>query len=320
VEADVDRVIHDSLTKAFGINNNEILHIIPKNFTVDNQSGIKYPVGMLGSKLESKTLIVSTETSYLRNFSKVIHQAGIEIEDQIFTPLASSDFILSVRQKKAGTVLIDIGASSTSYIVWENEEIFTTGIIPIGSDHVTGDLAVGLQTTMEMSEEIKKQHLDLSDSFEPDFDEVEMYNPDLHINETFRVTELRTYSKPRVEEIFAYINKELKKSGKNAQLPGGAVLIGGGSALKGIEDIARKVLKIPIFKYSFDSSRIEFVPDYNNDPAFINCISLAAYYLYHADENNYTSKGGGKSGGFLGGSSTNKPGNLADTFKSFWPF
>ncbi len=320
VEADVDRVIHDSLTKAFGINNSEILHIIPKNFTVDNQSGIKYPVGMLGSKLESKTLIVSAETSYLRNFTKVIHQAGVEIEDQIFTPLASSDFILSVRQKKAGTVLVDIGASSTSYIVWENEEIFTTGIIPIGSDHITGDLAVGLQTTMEMSEEIKKQHLDLGDSFEPEFDEVEMYNPDLHINETFRVTEIRTYSKPRVEEIFAYINKELKKSGKNAQLPGGAVLVGGGSALKGIEDVARKVLKIPIFKYSFDSSKIEFVPDYNNDPAFMNCISLAAYYLYHADESNYAKGNGVKSGGILGNSQGNKSGNLADTFKSFWPF
>jgi cell division protein FtsA len=116
LDSDVDRVIQDSLTKAFGINNSEIIHVIPRNFSIDNQGGIRYPVGMIGSKLEAKTLIVSVETSYLRNFSKVIQQAGVEISNQIFTPLASGDFLLSLRQKKAGTVLVDIGYTSTSYI------------------------------------------------------------------------------------------------------------------------------------------------------------------------------------------------------------
>jgi cell division protein FtsA len=317
-ETDIDRVIQDSLGKAFGINNNEIIHVIPKSFTVDNQSGIRYPVGMIGSKLDAKTLIVSAENSYLRNFTKVINQANIDLTDQIFTPLASSDFILTMRQKKAGTVLIDIGASSTSFIVWENEEIFTTGIIPIGSDHITADLAVGLQTTMEMAEELKKQHLDLSPNFESDVDEVEMYNPDLQINETFRLSELRTYARARVEEIFAYINKELKSVGKSTQLPGGAVLIGGGSALKGIDEIAKKVMKIPIFKYVFDKNKIEFVPDYNDDPAFINSISLAAYYLYHSEEISYNRPSGKSHPGNKGNSGGSN--NLKGVFKKIWPF
>jgi cell division protein FtsA len=288
-ETDVDRVIQDSLTKAFGINNNEIIHVIPKSFTVDNQQGIRYPVGMVGSKLEAKTLVVSVETSYLRNFTKVFNQASIDISNQFFSPLASSDFILTNRQKKAGTVLVDIGYSSTSYIVWENEEIFASGIIPIGSDHITADLAVGLQTTMEMAEEIKKQHLDLSDDA-PKNEEVEVFNPDLQINENFKLDEINTYARARAEEIFLYLNKELRKVGKNSQLPGGAVLIGGGASLKGVDDVAKDVLKLPIFKYTFDRKAITFVPDYNNDPSFINSIALAAYTLYHSEESNYNNK------------------------------
>lgn len=289
-ETDVDRVIQDSLTKAFGINNNEIIHVIPKSFTVDNQQGIRYPVGMVGSKLEAKTLVVSVETSYLRNFTKVFNQASIDISNQFFSPLASSDFILTNRQKKAGTVLVDIGYSSTSYIVWENEEIFASGIIPIGSDHITADLAVGLQTTMEMAEEIKKQHLSLSDEEDENNEEVEVFNPDLQINESFKLDEISTYARARAEEIFLYLNKELRKIGKNSQLPGGAVLIGGGASLNGIDDVAKDVLKLPIFKYTFDRKTIEFVPDYNNDPSFINSIALAAYTLYHSEENNYSNK------------------------------
>lgn len=318
-EGDVERVIHDSLTKAFGISNSEILHVIPKNFSVDNQTGIRYPVGMVGSKLEARTLIVSVETSYLRNFTKVFNQASLEISNQIFTPLATGDFLLSVRQKKAGTVLIDLGYSSTSYIVWENEEIIGSGIIPIGSDHITADLAVGLQTTIEMAEEIKKQHLNLSHNASNDIDEVEMYNAELQINEIFKINEIRQYAKARVEEIFIYLHKELKKLGKNGQLPGGVVLIGGGSALNGIDDVAKEVLRLPIFKYSFDRSEIEFLPDYNGDPAFTNVISLASYSLFHSEDmhmNKNFTKGSTSSS-----RQSSDSGNGFNTFiRNLWPF
>jgi cell division protein FtsA len=319
-DSDVDRVIQDSLTKAFGINNNEIIHVIPRNFTVDNQSGIRYPVGMVGSKLEAKTLIISVETSYLRNFTKVFNQASIEIANQIFTPLASGDFLLTLRQKKAGTVLIDVGYSSTSYIVWENEEIFASGVLPIGSDHITADLAVGLQTTMEMAEEIKKQHLDLSSQADDSIEEVEMFNPDLQINETFKIAEIRQFARARAEEIFIYLNKELKKIGKNSQLPGGAVLIGGGSGLKGIEDVAKDTLRLPIFKYNFDRNSVEFVPDYNGDPAFINAISLAAYSLYHSEDMNFGKQS--KGGGFAANRSNNNEGSggMGGFLKKLWPW
>ncbi len=320
-EEDVERVIQDSLTKAFGVGNNEIIHIIPKACKVGNQSGIRYPVGMLGNKLEAKTLIISVETSFLRNFTKVINQAGIEISDQIFTPLASSNFLFSTRQKKSGTLLVDVGYSSTSYILWENEEIFASGVIPVGSDHITSDLAVGLQTTIEMAEEIKKQHLDLSDGVSNDLEEIEMYNPDLQINETFKLKDIRDFARARTEEIFIYINRELQKIGKKGKLPGGVILIGGGSALKGIDDVARYVLKLAIFKYHFDPKKIEFLPDYNGDPSFISSIALAAYYLFHSEEINYSKATkntfAARANINIGGESKN---SLSDLFRRIWPF
>ncbi len=317
-ESDIERAIQDSLNKAFGINNNEILHVIPRSFTVDNQRGIKYPLGMIGNKLDCKTLVVSSETSFLRNFGKVFAQAGIEIDDRVYTPLASGDFLLTLRQKKAGTVLIDIGYSSTSFIVWESEEIAGSAIVPIGSDHITADLAVGLQTNMEMAEEIKKQHLkfELEETNE-DIQTIEVFNPDLQINEVFKINEIREYARPRIEEIFLFIKNELRKLGKTS-LPGGAVLIGGGANLEGIDLIARNILKIPIFKYNFDRNLVEFVPDYNNDPTFVNAIALSTYYLFHQDENNFTQKIGKNT--YLPTANNNNSNGFWSNFKKILPW
>jgi cell division protein FtsA len=315
-EGDIDRVVQDSLAKAFSLQNSEIIHLITKNFAVDNQAGIKYPVGMIGGKLEAKTLVISCDTSYLRNFTKVMNQANIDISETVFTPLAASDFILSLRQKKAGTIMIDLGFASTSYIVWENEEIVTSGIIPVGSDHITSDLAVGLQTNIEMAEEVKRQYLKFDGD---DSDEIiEIFNPDLQVNEKFKIAEIKNYSQPRIEEIFTLIYRELKKLGKNS-LPGGAVLIGGGSSLEGIEEIAKAVLKIPTFKYYFDKSQVEFVPDYNNDPAFINTIALAAYSF-----NNQEESVPGKKVKFnpaaLGGGVAESASGFMETIRKWLPF
>jgi cell division protein FtsA len=307
-ESDVDRLVDDARKKAFGINDSEILHIIPKNYRIDNQSGIRNPIGMIGKKLESNILLISIESSFLRNFTKVVEQSGVEMIGQIYPPLASSDFLLTLSQKRAGTVMIDIGSASTSFIVWENEEIITTGTIPIGSDHITADLAVGLQTTIEMADEVKKKYIDLSNLKERELDTVEIHNPDTGANESFDLREAELYARARVEEMFVLLNKELKKIGKQGNLAGGGVLVGGGANLTGMLDIAKSILKIPVFKYKFDPTKIDFVPDYNGDPTFVNAISLVSYYLR---QEGYADGGKPKSGFgsfFKGGASQSEQG------------
>jgi cell division protein FtsA len=318
IESDVDRVIGDALSKAFGLNNQEILHVIPKSFQVDNQSGIRYPVGMIGSKLQAKTLIISVESSYLRNFTKVVSQAGLETVENIYTPLASSEFVLSTRQKKAGTAMIDIGFSSTSFILCENEEIYASGVIPIGSDHITNDLALGLGTTIEMAEDIKRQYLDLSYDYDETITDIEMYNPETHTNEQFEMAMIRNFARARAEEIFALIRAELKLVDRLGKLPGGCVLVGGGSSLKGIEEVAREVLKLPIFKYQFDRNKIDFIPDYNGDPAFINSISLLHYYINHQEEKPLNKKSNQSVITNLTSSSSNL--DFSGIVKKIWPW
>lgn len=286
-ENDVDRVIQDSLSKAYNIHNSEILHTIPKSFVLDNQSGIRYPVGMIGHKMECKTLIISTETSYLRNFTKVFNQANLGILEQIYTPLASGEFLLSQRQKKVGTILVDVGSNSTTFIIWENEEIIASGVVPLGGEHITADLAVGLQTTIEIAEKLKRDHLDVNQTTN---EEIEILNEDTGMNEYFTSGDLVNYARPRVEEIFYYLNKELKKAPRTTQTPGGVVLIGGGASLTGITEVARNILKLPIFKHNFDKNLVEFVPDYDGSPSFMNAIALSAYLLYHGEEISQTQK------------------------------
>ncbi len=168
-----------------------------------------------------------------------------------------------------------------------------------------------------MAEEIKKQHLDFNAIGEDGISEIEMYNPDLQINETFRMNEIQEYARPRVEEIFLFVSKELRKYGKSS-LPGGAVLIGGAANLEGIEQVAKEVLKNPIFKYAFDRNLVEFVPDYNDDPTFINCISLAAYALFHHDEFNLNQKVSKAS--FSSNNNSEEGGGVGGFFKKLLPW
>ncbi|GAB4149568.1 MAG: cell division protein FtsA [Patescibacteria group bacterium] len=322
-DGDLDRVIQDSLTRAFGLSGNEIIHVIPKNFSIDNQKGIRYPVGMTGSKLEVETLVISVENSYLRNFTKVVNQSNIDVVSQVYTPLATSDFILSQKQKKAGTVVIDIGFSSTAFIVWENEEILASGVVPVGSDHITADLAVGLQTTIEQAEIIKTKYLDLNSN--SDVQTIDVEDPDLHTTSTFSLAEVEEIAKVRAEEIFYLVNKELRKINRQGKLPGGAILVGGGSSLPGVQEVAKETLRLSVFKYNFESGNVVFISDYDSDPKFVNAISLAAYATYHAEDIDYTQSinkplsriSGGGIGGSRGGDSG---GTFWDTIRKVLPW
>ena len=321
-ESDIDRVVNDAILKAYGLNPQEILHVVPKSFSVDNQHGIRYPVGMIGSKLQTHALVITADNSYIRNFTKVINQAGMDVVENIYSPLAACDFVLSSRQKKAGTLVVDIGYSTTSYILCENDEIYASSVIPIGSDHITNDLAVGLGTTMEMAEEVKRQYLDLTDDYDNTISEIEMYNSETRVNECFKMEDVRHIARTRIDEIFTILRSEIKRLDRLGKLPGGVMLIGGGTNLKGIDNIARDVLKLPIFKYHFDNSKIDFIPDYNGDPAFINAISLLHYTMSHNSDNNktLTRRKAVASAPTNINTKQQSSGEVNDIFKKLWPW
>src|SRR3990167_9318812 len=147
-EDDVVRVVDASQAISIPANR-EILHVIPKNFTVDGQTGIKDPVGMSGIRLEVDSQIIQASVPFIKNLTKCILQAGLEIDDLVLAPLASAQAVLNKKQKELGVVLIDLGGGTTGLVVFEEGDLAASTILPVGSMHITNDLAIGLRTSVD---------------------------------------------------------------------------------------------------------------------------------------------------------------------------
>ena len=153
-EDDVERVIEAAQAVA-SPPNYEILHVIPRSFSVDNQTGIKDPVGMTGVRLEVDAQIIQGLTTQVKNLTKCIYRTGVEIEDLVLGVLAGSEAVLTKRQKELGVVLVNIGGSTTSLAIFEEGDILHTKVLPVGGMHITNDIAIGLRTSVDVAEEIK---------------------------------------------------------------------------------------------------------------------------------------------------------------------
>ncbi len=296
--------------------NYEILHVIPVKFTVDNQEDIKDPIGMSGVRLEVETLIIQGLTSQIKNLTRAIFRTGLDIEDLVLSPLAAAEAVIGAKQKELGSALVNIGASTTSLAVFEEGELLHTAIIPIGSEHITADIAIGLRCPINLADRIKivygssmpekfnkKEKIDISDLAREENAEDEVKE----ISQKY----LAEIIEARVEEIFEKVDDEFKKIERSGMLPGGAVLIGGGTKLDGIVETAKKQLRLPVSIGI--NNKIDAIIDKANDIEFLNALGLLAWGLE-------SSEGKGRSirlpGGELIGKSTDK---IKKLFKSLMP-
>lgn len=246
-EDDVERAIEAARTVATP-SNYEILHVIPRSFTIDGQTSIKDPVGMSGIRLEVDTQIIQGLTSQVKNITKCVYRTGIDIEDLVLSILASSEAVLTNRQKELGVVLVNVGATTTSLIVFEEGDVLHTSVLPIGSDHITSDLAIGLRVSIDTAERIK---LDYGTAMSKDVlkkDEINLNDIDQTVAADTALVSRKYIAEiieARVEEIFEKIDSELKKVDRSGSLPAGVVLIGGGAKMPAIVEVAKKKLKLP---------------------------------------------------------------------------
>ncbi|MBI4134994.1 MAG: cell division protein FtsA [Candidatus Sungbacteria bacterium] len=244
-EEDVRRVLTAAESFIPKNPNREILHIIPREFRVDNEGGIKDPLGMNGVRLEVDALIVDTSVSSLKNLTKCIEAAGCKIAEFVFSPLAASEVVLSKRQKELGVILVDIGGGTTNFAVFEEGRLIHAGGFPYGASHITNDIAIVLRTSVDVAEEIKlryghalpeqiskKETIRLSEFMEGE----ETLVPRKEIAEIIEA---------RFSDIFELMNKELKKINRTALLPAGAVLVGGGARIPGVVLVAKRELHLP---------------------------------------------------------------------------
>lgn len=273
-EDDVARVIEAAQTVATPPNY-EILHVIPRQFTVDNQKGIKDPVGMTGIKLEVDTQIILGLSSQVKNLTKCIYRTGVDIQDLVVGVLASSESVLSRRQKELGAVLVNLGGLTTGIMVFEEGDVIYTKILPVGSGHITNDIAIGLRTSVEMAEKIKMEFGTCLPNEIGKKEEIDLAQIEGGENGLVSKKEVAEIIEARVEEIFSLINKELKTIGRAGMLPAGIVLTGGGAKLNGLVDVAKRVFCLPAsvgMPKDFRTA-IEKI----NDPVFAAAVGLVMW-------------------------------------------
>jgi cell division protein FtsA len=243
-ENDVDRVLENAQAVSVPANY-EILHVLPKTFSIENQTGIKDPIGMSGVRLEVEAQIIEGQTSHIRNIEKAVNLAGFEIDDFVLGCIAAAECTLSERQKDLGVALVNIGATTTSVLVFEEEDISLVRILPIGSGHITNDIAIGLRTNIDIAETIKIQYGSTIIGLLDGPDEVQLSLIDEKEDGVFSKKYLTEIIEARVEEIFTMVDKELRVINRSGKLPSGVVLTGGGSKLPGIIETAKKVFRLP---------------------------------------------------------------------------
>lgn len=224
----------------------EIIHTIPQGFTLDRQQGVPNPVGMEGSLLEVDVQIVTASRSHLSNVFKAINMAGFSVTEPIYGLLAAGEVVVTQEERDLGSILIDIGGQTTDIAVFFDGCVHYTEKLSIGADSITRDLAYGLRTSLSQAQQIKESHgVAMTSLLDQNEAEVSFTAMD---GRTFRKVGRRTLIdiiEPRVEEIFTLISEKLQDSGyADRVVPGGAVLTGGGSLLKGIEQAAEKILQL----------------------------------------------------------------------------
>lgn len=273
-EEDVERSIEAARTVATP-SNYEILHVLPKSFTIDGQGGIKDPVGMTGIRLEVDAEIIQGLSSQIKNITKCVYRTGLDIEDLVLSVLSCAEAVLTTRQKELGVALVNIGASTTSVIVFEEGDVLHTSVIPIGGDHITSDIAIGLRTSIDVAERIKvEQGTAITSGFSKK-DEINLADFGSLDEEMVSLKYVAEIIEARVEEIMDKVDIELKKIDRSGMLPAGAVLTGGGAKLKGAVDVAKSKLRLPAsLGYSMG---VTSVTDKTQDLSFSTAVGLVLW-------------------------------------------
>ncbi len=244
-QSDIDRVIEAARALAIP-NDQKVLHILPQEFIIDGQEGIREPIGMSGVRLEAKVHIVTGAVSAAQNIIKCIRRCGLEVDDIILEQLASSQSVLTEDEKDLGVCLVDIGGGTTDIAIFTDGAIRHTAVIPIAGDQVTNDIAVALRTPTQAAEEIKKKYgcalIQLAHSDETiDAPSVGERPPRKLARQT-----LAEVIEPRVEELFELVKSELRRSGFEELVGSGIVLTGGTAKMEGMVELAEEVFHMPV--------------------------------------------------------------------------
>lgn len=272
-QADINRVIEAAKAIALPLDR-EVLHILPQEFSIDDQDGIKNPMGMSGTRLEAEVHIVTGAVTSAQNIVKCVQRAGLGVNDIVLEQLASSEATLMADEKELGVVLIDIGGGTTDLAVFAKGSIWHTQVIALGGDNITSDISVGLRTPIQEAEEIKRKYGCTLSSLIEEGETIEVPSVGGRPPRVLSRHMLCEIIQPRVEEIFTIVDRELKKAGYE-DLPGGAVITGGAAIMEGIPELAEQIFDMPVRRGL--PLRIGGLVDIVNNPMYATGVGLVLY-------------------------------------------
>jgi len=271
---DLERAVEASRAVATPLNY-EILHVIPRAFTVDGQTGVKDPVGMTGVRLEVDTQIIEGQTPHIKNITKAVYRTGIDIDDLVFSILSVGDLVTTQRQRDLGVAVVNIGGATTSLIVYEEGEIIHTAVLPVGGEHVTNDLAIGLRTSIEVAERVKIEYGECYPRNLSKKETVDLKVVGAELNEEVSRKYIAEIINARMEEVLEKIDLELSKIGRSTLLPAGVMFTGGGAKIPGLVDLAKDKLRLPAtLGYPLD---ILSASEKINDLSFTTAVGLVRW-------------------------------------------
>lgn len=243
--ADVDRVLEGA--RAIPVDaDRQILHVLPREFVVDNQDGIRDPVGMSGVRLGVKVNLITAATSCVQNVVRCAERCGLTVADVVLEPLASAEAVLSEDEKEIGVAVIDIGGGTTDLLIYVDGGIAHASVMPVGGNNVTADISAGLRTPMGEAERIKRNFGCALGRMVGDDEEIEVPGVGGHAPRKAARRVLSDIIEPRVEEIFAVLRKRIEDTGLLEQLSAGVVLTGGAVLLDGMTEFAEEILGMPV--------------------------------------------------------------------------
>ncbi len=271
---DVRRVIDAAKAIAIPMDR-EVIHILPQEFIIDDQDGIREPLGMSGVRLEARVHIVTGAVASAQNIIKSCNRAGLDVADIVLEQLASSEAVISPEEKEIGVALVDIGGGTTDIAIFVDGAIKHTSVLSLGGNHLTNDIAVGLRTPMAEAERIKQKYGCCYTSLVGKEETIEVPSVGGRTPRVLSRQLLSEILEPRMEEIYTLVNREIVKSGFEDQIASGVVITGGTSILEGMPELAEQIFNLPVRRGL--PQNIGGLVDVVNSPVYATGVGLVIY-------------------------------------------
>jgi len=278
-DQDVERVVEAA--RAINLpQDREIIHVLPQTFVVDDQDGVREPVGMSGVRLEVECHIVTGAITSVQNVVRSVNRAGLAVDDIVLESIASAEAVLSADEQELGVLLVEIGGGTTNVALFREGAVWHTAVLPLGGDHITNDIAVGLRTPVAEAEELKKRYGCALTARVPAQETVDVPSVGGRKPRELSRQVLSEIIQPRVEEIFRLVAKDLTKAGFEDAATSGVVVTGGTSILEGMPEVAEAVFSLPVRRGMPDD--VGGLSDIVRSPIHSTAVGLALYGSRHA--------------------------------------